>query len=382
MRKLLNRLFLFITFALIFLLTGCSNSEENLENYYYVMAIGIDESKDTNINLSVQIASNTQSSDSNEGSSQSSSSNIYTVPCNSVDSGISILNNYLSKKINLSHCAAIIFSENLAKTGIKQYINSLGNNTEIRPTCNVIISSTTGLDALEKISNSNENFSSKFYEFIKTSSRYTGYSINPELSEFFYCLNFGTNSAVATYAYVSDETLQNTGIAIFDKDKFISNLSVLDSVSYALITDRLESATISVKNPKNPNQLIDVAIKQIKNPDIHCSLINSYPFIEIKFSLEYDILSTSHNIDTDSFSGTKLLEETINSYTQEMILSFLYEISHKYHVDICNFKNKILSNYLTLDEFEKIHWTEIYQDSHFKVSVTGKLVDLGMFSEE
>ena len=43
----------------MFSLSGCTNSvEENLENYYYVMAIGLDTGTDTKINLSVQIASN------------------------------------------------------------------------------------------------------------------------------------------------------------------------------------------------------------------------------------------------------------------------------------------------------------------------------------
>ena len=301
MRKLSNRIFLILTFALVFLLTGCTNTEENLENYYYVMALGIDKGEDTKINLSAQIAANSsESSGSDSGSSQYDSSNIYSVPCNSIDSGISILNNFLSKKINISHCSAIIISQEVATEGVKEYINSLGNNPEIRPTCNIIISSTTGLDALEKISESSENFSSRFYEFLKSSAKYTGYSIAPELSEFFYCLNFGENSSIATYANVSDETLQNTGIAIFNKDKYINNLTVLDSISFSLITDRLKESTVSIPNPKDPSKLIDVLIKQNKSPKIDCNIVNSYPFIKINLSLEYDILSSTYELDADS----------------------------------------------------------------------------------
>ena len=80
--------------------------------------------------------------------------------------------------------------------------------------------------------------------------------------------------------------------------------------------------------------------------------------------------------------GNKLLEDSINSYIQEIVSSFLYDISHKYNVDICNFKNKILGKYLTLDDFEKIHWDEIYKDSYFDVNINGKIESLGMFSQE
>ena len=60
MKKFLNRfLFIFLLFILTISLSGCTNSvEENLENYYYVMALGLDTGTDTKINLSVQIASN------------------------------------------------------------------------------------------------------------------------------------------------------------------------------------------------------------------------------------------------------------------------------------------------------------------------------------
>ena len=60
MKKFLNSfLFIILLFIFTFSLSGCTNNvEENLENYYYVMAIGLDTGTDTKINLSVQIASN------------------------------------------------------------------------------------------------------------------------------------------------------------------------------------------------------------------------------------------------------------------------------------------------------------------------------------
>lgn len=384
MQKLKNRIILIIALFILLLLSGCQNSSssDNLENFYYVMAIGIDSSDEDKLQVSIQVAANSGDSKSSDSSSQSNSSNIYSVSCNSIDSGINILNNYLSKKINLSHCAAIIFSEDIAKSGLKEYVNTFGSNTDIRPTCNIIISSTTSLEALEKISSSNETFSSKFYEFIQTSAEYTGYSLAPELSEFLYCLNYGSNSAIATYAYIAEDTIQNVGIAIFDGNKFIDNLSVLDSISYSLITNRLESSVISIKNPNNPNQLIDVSVKQAKAPKINCNLVNNYPFIKIDLTLEYDVLTSPTKINASIANQHNLLEQNINNYIKEIISKFLYEISHKYNVDICNFRNQMSKKYLTLDEFEKIHWDDIYKDSFFEVNINGKIENTGTFSKE
>ena len=98
--KKLKIYFLYILFAIIllFLLTGCYDAT-SVENLYYAVAIGIDSIDNSdNINLSVQIAQNSSSSgDTNQSTEQK----IYKVECVSIDSGINILNNYLSKEVVL-----------------------------------------------------------------------------------------------------------------------------------------------------------------------------------------------------------------------------------------------------------------------------------------
>ena len=160
-----------ILIILLFTLTGCYDSN-GIENFYYIVAIGIDKADNNLISLSIQIAKTGNSSDA--ATSQSSEYKIYTVDCESIETGINILNNYLNKKINLSHCSAIVFSEEIAREGVKSYINILGNDTEIRPSCNILISSGTAYDVLDKVSNSGESFSSRLYEYILHSVDYTG----------------------------------------------------------------------------------------------------------------------------------------------------------------------------------------------------------------
>jgi spore germination protein KC len=376
-----KKIFLFILLILIlFFLTGCSEASENVENFYYVVALGIDSLDDSNINLSVQIAS--VESGGSSDTAQSSSSIIYSVECTNINSGITILNNYLSKKLNFSHCSAIIFSEDIAKSGIRKFVTTLSNNIEIRPTCSVIISSSTAQKALESISNSNENFSAKLYKFIINSVEYTGYSINPELNDIFYNLNSKNNAIVATYAEISDnDILQNTGIAIFNDDKFITSLSVLDSICYSIITNQLESCTIAIKNPLS-DEYLDIEIKPASKTEIKGYILNNYPYIKINCDLDYSIQSAEYNLDTESFENLNIIKNYIDSYIKELLLNFLYEISHEYNVDICDFQNVISSNYLTYDQFENIHWNEIYKDSYFEIEIQSAIYNSGLFSKE
>ena len=113
--KIKKFLILILLILMLFILTGCSGKSNNIENFYYVIAIGIDKGENDLIKLNIQVA--TSSSDSSSDSAQSSNSDIYTVECPTITSGISAFDNYLSKKLRFSHCSAVIFSEEIAKEG-------------------------------------------------------------------------------------------------------------------------------------------------------------------------------------------------------------------------------------------------------------------------
>ena len=370
-----------IILVLVILSGSSSDTTTNIENYYYVIAIGIDKIDDSdNISFSVQIA--TTSGDSSSDSSQSTESKIYTTEAMNLTSGISIFDNYLSKKLNFSHCSAVIFSEDIAKEGVNSYITTLANNSEIRPTCKIIVSNTTAVDALECISNSDETFSSKLYEFIVDSADYTGYSINPEIVDFLYDINSEFPSAVATYAMISDDILQNVGIAVFEGDKFVDNLDVLDSVAYSIITNNINLCTITIPDPFFTDEYLDLTISPKKDTSINIDLVNGYPYIQINCYFECSLNSMNDYYNYESTKNIEIIENAVNEYLENLILDFLYKISQEYNLDICDFKNIISSNYLTLDEFNKIDWQSIYKYSSFNVDVETSIEYSGLLSSE
>ena len=124
------RNFLILILGLLIVGFSISNSSaiNTIDELAYVVAIGFDvgESSDLKISFQINMPSSSSSSSSGEGSSDNSSSDdtsvINTVECNSFDVGVSLLNTYLSKKVNMSHCKYLIFSEELASNGIGEYI--------------------------------------------------------------------------------------------------------------------------------------------------------------------------------------------------------------------------------------------------------------------
>ena len=371
--------FIIIITTLLFSLTGCYDSN-GIEDFYYIVALGIDKSEKSKIQLSIQIA---KTSNKSEGaSSQSSEYKIYTVDCETIDSGISILNNYLNKKVNLSHCSVFVFSEELAKQGIAEYVNYFANSPETKANSNLIISSDSALEVLNKVANSGENFSSRLYEYILTSTNYTGYTIDCTFSDFFSKINSKYSQATAIYTKVSDETIQNSGIAVFKDDKMIGILSPSETIAHLIITNNLDSCTISIDSPFSENSLIDLNLHKIVSPNIEISLINNEPIFNIDVELEGNISNSGNNFDYTKIENIKLVEQSANNYIEKILELYLYTISKDYNCDIAGFSGIRSMKYKTYDDFDKIHWNDIFQNSVFNVNVKTKINSSYLFNKE
>lgn len=366
MKKFIALSFLLIVIS--FFLTGCYDAV-SLEKYYYAIAIGIDTSQSAKLKLIVQVASSSHSTDSS--SSQSTNNEIFSVDCDSINIGLNIINNYLSKKINLSHCSAIIYSEEIAKQGIKNSINAFANNPEIRPDCHILISNSKAIDVLENISKSGEHFSARYYDFVINSVESTGYASQSEFGKFFYAVNNPSETPIANYITTEKNAVQSVGIAIFRNDKFEIYLDSLNSLAHLIVSNRLKETVISITNPFNNNSDIDISLKAEKlKTSNNIKLINEKPFITTNINITGKITNMPYHIDNENLP---VIEEELNKYLKDIIDNYYYTIIKKYNLDLANFSDLLSSKYLTTSSFYKTNWNQIYKDSFYNVSVNSKL---------
>lgn len=169
--------------------------------------------------------------DSNKSSSGSSSdsSKVLSVDCSNIDSGISLVNSYISKKVNLSHCKALIISEELAYNGVSDIIYSLINNKEMRPDCNVIISRCNAVDVLEHSSTLFESSPANYYESILNSSEYSGYITDLYLSDFFSSISSTTSHACAILGGINTPDTQKKASDVYLNGDYKANQTPIDS---------------------------------------------------------------------------------------------------------------------------------------------------------
>lgn len=393
--------------SLVFL-TGCSSSgtDHSIDDLAYVVGLGIDIGENQPLKISFQIALPSSASSGGEGggggSSQSSNSIINTIECNSIDQGINLANSYVSKMVNLSHCKVIVFSEELAYKGISDYVYTLENKLQVRPNCNIIITRSSAEDFLDNSKPTLESLSSKYYEIAPTSSEYTGYTDAVDLGLFFsrfedtfgepYAILGGVNSkqtqntsdssskSDSDVSYKANETpissksnIENMGVAVFSGGKMVGELTGIETLCHLLITNRIKTCSISIPDPFEDNETIELTLLPDKKTKTEVDLVNGSPYIRSKVKLKASIGSIDKNSNYLNEENIRKVEEYANDYLKEHILSYLYKTSKEYKSDIAGFGQYAVKYFWTQQDWENYNWLKRYKDAHFQVEVDTNL---------
>ena len=106
-------LILFVIFTNGF---SASYTSRKIDNLAYVLALGIDVGEKAKLKVSAQFTKSASVSPGS-GTSAEDIDNIVLVSgeADSIFSALNLINSYIGKEINLSHCSIIIFSEEFAK---------------------------------------------------------------------------------------------------------------------------------------------------------------------------------------------------------------------------------------------------------------------------
>ena len=399
MRKKLL-LILFILLILLTSLTGCYDARGS-EDRAYAIALGLDISNDDLLLLTLQFSIPDSGSNSS-GSSQSNTTDSITVKCNSINSGLSLIDSYINKEVDLSHCKAIIISEELASKGLSEYIDTFANNIEVRPDCNLIISKCPASIFIQNATPFVETLTARYYQVALSSSEYTGYTTSTKLADFISSfqtkfiqpyailgglntgntLNFNYNykntfnnesdgNYVAGQSPILDkERVEIFGTAIFQDGKLVGELNGIETICHLLVTNELKNCTLSIPNPSVQGSNIDLSINMKNKTKINVDFINGSPFISINVYLDGYGLSLDENTDYSSLKDIELINSYAEDYVKVELENYLYKLSKEYNADVVGFGKYALYYYPTWNEWISSDWLENFKNSFFKVNVS------------
>ena len=404
----------FIKIAIIVLVlvcfASCKDAQEP-ETLGYVVAIGIDMPKDDErgYNITLQFANPDKiSGGSNESGGKGGEESIENISVLAPDiyPAINIANHIISKKFVLSHTKLVVFSDEVAKRGVSEFLETIKRSVEIRPNIYFAVSKGTAKDFLEAVNPKTEVNPVRYYTMIFEND-YSGFIPQDMSRDFFLYFNNGEKGAVMPicasakrdgaveyektgYQYeVGDYTageiktgsgeIQVAGMAVFDGDRKIAEIGDIKTEIFNILTGEYQSSFVSYHfREETP---ITVMQMQKKRPKISVDTRSETPKIKVTLYLESEITQGAKNgiieDEIDAFSEVAARE------IKRQAMEFLDE-TKLLGTDIVGFGSYAKRNFKTIGDFEAYNWKEGYKNAQIEVKVdfsvrrTGLLVRSGV----
>ena len=394
MNKLVRNIFIFILIIVFIMAFSNSYLSLSIDNLAYILAIGIDKADENNLLVTFQFSTTTQANEA--GTAEKAPAIINSVKASSISSAINLLNGYVGKQLNMSHCKIIIFSEEFALDGISEEVYTLINDTQVRPSANIVISKCPAKDYIEQTSPELENLISKYYEIFTNSSRYTGFTADSTIGKFFNNLICKTyqptailggltlnnldeesnldyhenNSIKSNDAPIQGENgTENIGMAAFFRDKIVGELTALESIAYLTLENDINRFLVSIPDPKNTGRFLDIYLSHNKSPKVKIDTSTSSPFIQVELDFSGQIYSMSDNSEYLNTDVLNEISENCNQYLKTLFSNYLYKTSKEFKSDINGLGKYALKNFFRTEEFDNYDWHTNYKNAFFDVKI-------------
>ncbi len=394
LKKIVRNLFIFILIVIFIGAFSSSYLSLSIDNLAYVLAIGIDKSDENDLEVTFQFSTTAPATES--GSTKKTPTINNSVKASSISTAINLMNAYMGKQINMSHCKIIIFSEEIAQQGISNEIYTLINDTQVRPSANIVVSKCPAKTYIQQTSPEFENLISKYYETLTNSSKYIGFMPDSTIGDFFNALICKTCEPSAILGGLTEEKAdnqgdtdiqenynikpneapidgqngsENFGIAVFKEDRLVGELSALETICFLIIKNKVDRFLISVPDPTDSNNYLDIFLSPNRSTSIDVETSSASPYIKIKTGFTGRIYSMSSNSKYLSPNTLNLISQTCNKYLEAQLSQYLYKTAKELESDITGFGRQAATNFFTTQDFDAYGWPTSYQNSFFDVNV-------------
>lgn len=416
-------LILFLIIPALFL-SGCFDATEP-DEMTYVVALGLDEGSDGNLNITLLLAVPIAVGVGPEPGETEKSTNIITVAAPTIMGGINVINSLLSKRVNFSHAKLIVISKELAEKGIESFINTFIRYREFRPDTYLGITKGSAEEFLKSSKPVLEYNPSKHFELIMESFIYTGFSNGGTIEEFYSKMESTCEEAVAVLLDVSqiEETkdlseilmqlknsgngnlegdytageipviyenkIRHMGSAVFRGDKMAGELTGRETFCYLMVSGKLGEVYYTLpdpgdgdKNSGEKQEYVSLRLGQARKPEISVKTGEDKPHADIKISLEGDILAITGRNDYSTGEGLKKLEQYTAEYIKQQVTDFLSKTRDEFKSDICTIGKQVKKTFWYWEDWVKFNWPEKYEKTELSVDVEVKIRRSGIMVKQ
>lgn len=422
-------------FVVLFALSGCYDETEP-DNLSYVTAVGIDKSQETEKNyaFTIQFAKTSAISGgaSQEGGQGGEIVENIVIEAPTLYSAINTANHILSKNISMSHIKLIVFSEELARSGVSTITEEIVRSQEIRPNIYFAVSLDSASEYLKNVKPVIEINPTKYYELIFSGNNYGGIPKNPSYN-FILNMDSGTHDNVLPLVGVAKEEEEGTsenssdaegtgntetkptkntssseakltmesfeylsknyiagqvgkeiknkseamGMAVFHDDKMVGIAGSNDSIIYNILAGTFSEGYLTFKTSDSD---IPITVKAEMDSNPRVNYDKDKNIAEIKITLECDFVS----MESENY-----MEKDVKKFEQEASLAltkaaevFLIKMRDEFGADIIGIGESVKSKFLIEQDFSDFNWQDKFKKLDYNIISKVEIRRTGLIIKE
>ncbi|MDF9409198.1 Ger(x)C family spore germination protein [Pelotomaculum isophthalicicum JI] len=405
---------LFLTALSVLLLTGCFGSRETDETAY-VLAMGFDKGEKDNMVVTVSIA-NTKVIAGMAGGAGGAKEEGRNVLVQSVETygplaGLEQLSSVTGRHLSLLHTKAYIFSEELAKEGLADWVSTMSRYYELRATSYVFVCRGKAKDFLEKNQPPLELSPTKQYELIGSLSRAHGFYKNAMFLNFHQDVKSWSAEPSLPLVAIHEGGLETAkpglkkgggyepgryfagelpvsgankaqimGTAVFRGSKMVGAISGEETRYYLMLRGEFENGFFSFVDPVlHEPALIGFTVHQARSPKYVTSINEDGTVtIDVDIYLEADLSAMLKGINYENPDLKPVIEEAFSMYVQQGCQNLIKRTQEEYKADIFNFGYRLKRHFWTVQTWHDFNWLERYPEAQVSVTVHTRVRRTGL----
>ncbi|WMT18957.1 Ger(x)C family spore germination protein [Parageobacillus toebii] len=358
-----------IVFACVhlILLSGCWDRTE-VNDLALIVGLGIDQTKNGEIRLTVEIVVPKSAGGGGQmmggGGAGGGETIIRSGTGVTVADAISNLQEKLSRRVFWGHTKVIVFGEKAAKAGIRQHLDFLSRNPEVRLRSNVLVSEGTAKSVLELVPPIEQSSSEVLRELSESQLL-----LRVTVKDVLQMLSGDAGAAALPMVKIKPPEegkkelqpiafIQRT--AIFKEDKMIGDIDDQLTRGVLWLRNEIKEANITIK-PKGEKGNITATLIRA-----HTELIPKYEKgkwkMIVKATAEDDIILNGTKLDLLNPKYTKMIEKELAKETNKRIRNTLKKVQKEMKADIFGFADTFHRKYPREWNRVKERWEEIFPD--------------------
>lgn len=398
---------------------GCEYSHEITEMAFAV-ALGLDVGKE-GLRVSVQFAQplsiagegggEGEASGAASGSEKSGetpedknkNTTMLTIEAEDVYTALSVAESSLSKRVNLSHVKLLLFSADLAKEGIRDYVTLFMKNSQFSPNTYTAVSLCRAEDYMREVSLALEMNPAKYYTLLFSQSN-GDFMPAATLRELYFHLSAPgrepvlpaagidrketepLKSGVAKGDYEAGELSKGSenrtdvsGMAVLCDGKLSQVLSSHDAMAYHILTGQLRESYLSLPSVTKEGKHMVLRLTQPQKPKKEVILSGENPRIAVELSLAAEVAACPKS-DLEQL-GIDGLNEAASAETEKRLNSFLKLTARDCRADVVGFGELAKRQFSDFPSWQEYQWQQKYPNAEFSVTVKVKVSREGLVQE-